>query len=443
MPKTEKDAQLIRGITFYRVIATNFLDGLFPSESLYPSEDLYPSDGVSAYAISPEAKITIYPEKRSGVDTMIKFTDPRLYLKGVGNVVLTDPDDGNILYQSDKFTTGQVTSSLELGEIRAGIGMPIVAMLPNNAGVTVDFSAADFDFFMKAARSGATVSYGAPVPACQTVLASGTSISIDVSTGTPVANSGMSEVQCYVQHVGEAGLMSATGVPYALDASSGAVTGFTAVSGEQYKVWYFVNKGTAAIAKLTTLMKPRVVHFMAQFPVYENATGKPNAGTMKGNLYVVIPRLALNPDGSVNGDNGTADTTSITGQALAYSGDVVSATCDECGEVGSDLAYYIYSPCSDADVVRGLVVVGGVVAVTKSTTAQIPVRLLMPDNSLSVPTSYSEGFTYTPDGLPSGTTVSNSGLISAGSTTGDGEVEISLEVGEKTFTTVLNVEVTA
>ena len=84
---------------------------------------------------------------------------------------------------------------------------------------------------------------------------------------------------------------------------------------------------------------------------------------------------------------------------------------------------------------------GGVVSVTVSDTAQIPVLFVMPDNSLVAPSDYGNGFTYTGSGLPTGTTVSSSGLVSAGSTAGSGEVEISWTDGESTFALPVNVEV--
>lgn len=374
---------------------------------------------------------------------MIKFTDKSLFVKGVGSAVLTDPDTGEINYESDKFTAASVTASVDLGEIRAGLGNAIVAMLPTNSGIAVEFTASDFNLWAKAAQVGSDVTYGAPVPVCQTVTALTSALSIDVSGGTPVAQLGMSDVVCYVQKVGESSPISADGVPYPVDSVTGLISGFTATSGEQYKVWYFINKPTAQKAVIGTLMDPKVVHFSASFAVYANSNGKSNAGTRVGWLYVVIPRLKLNANASLNGDQTNADTTMISGQAISYDEDVVSATCDECGEVGNDLAYYIYSPCSDAEVVRGLAVVGGVVSLPVSTSAQIPVKLVMPDHSLVDPASYSDGFTYEAEGAPTGTSVGTSGVVTAGSTAGDFEVEVTYTDGVNTFTLPVNVEVTS
>ena len=56
---------------------------------------------------------------------MINFTDDRLYVKGTCNVLLSDPVSGNIYFQSDKMSTGNITPSTNLNEIRAGLGNPI------------------------------------------------------------------------------------------------------------------------------------------------------------------------------------------------------------------------------------------------------------------------------------------------------------------------------
>lgn len=374
---------------------------------------------------------------------MIKFNDPRLFVKGTSNVVLTDPVTGNIKYQSDMFNTGNITTSVNLNEIRAGIGNPVVAVLPSDAGVNVEFTAADFSLWEKAAQVGAPVTYGAPVPKAQTVTASGTSISIDVSDGVPVAQLGMSDVVCYVQEVGSASLLANDGHAYPLDPVTGAISGFTATATKQYKVWYFVQKATAQKASINTLMDPEPVHFCAAIAVYKNTGNTGTSGTLAGWLYVTVPLLQLTANANITADQTNADTTVVTGMAISASEAVVSPLTDECGEAGNNLAYYVYSPCADADVIQGLAVVGGVVSLPVSSTAQIPVRFVMPDNSLQVPPSYSIGFTYTGSGLPSGTTVSDAGVISSGTTAGDGEILVSWTDGSDTYTVPVNVEVTS
>ena len=442
-PTTEKESWQIRTIFFYRVTAENFLDGLFPSESLYPSEDLYPSDGVTASNTSNAVRITIYPKLKKRSESMIKFTDKRLFVKGTGNCLLTDPATGKIVYQSDQFSSGNITTSVTMGEIRAGLGNPIVAMIPSDAGVAVEFTAADFSLYEKAAQVGADIAYGAPVPVAQTVTATGTTLTIDVTDGAPVAALGFDTAYCQIQVVGSSSPILADGTAYEI-AANGTISDFTATIGTTYKVWYYVSKATAQKATIGTLMDPKVLHFTASLPVYSSISSTTNSGTRIGWLYITVPALKLQANANITGDQANADTTVITGQAISYSGSVVDANTDLCGDVGSDLAYYVYSPCDDSEIVQGLAVVGGIVSLAASSSKQIPVYFVMPDNSLVKPTSYSSGFTYTGSGLPSGTSVASTGIISAGTTAGaDGEVEITYTDGVNVFSLPVNVEVTS
>lgn len=369
---------------------------------------------------------------------MINFTDDRLYVKGTCNVICEDVNNGDVLYQSNKMSTGSITPSTSLNEIRAGLGNPIAAMIPSDSQLQVDFDAADFSLWAKGAQLGASVTYSAPVPQCQTVTASGESLSIDVADGIPVAELGQSEAHCYVQEVGAASLLASDGVAYKISAA-GAIEGFTATASKQYKVWYFVQKAAAKKAVISSLIDPKVVRFIAQIAVYSNRGGS-SEGTRVGWLYYTIPFLKLQGDATITGDQNNNDTTKISGQAIAYDPDTVSATCSDCDS--STLGYIVYVPDDGAGAIVGLAVVGGVVSLVKSTSKQIPVRLVMVDGSLVVPASYSTGFTYTPTSAPSGTTVSAAGVISAGSTAGDCDCAITYTDGEETFTCEMEISVT-
>lgn len=441
-PSTELNTGQIRQIVFYRAVATNWVGGLYPADDLYPSDTLYPaSNGYTASINSNAAQITIYPQYRVRSDNpMITFTDKSLFLKGVGNVILTDPDTGDILYQSKSFNAGSVSTSVNMNEIRAGLGNPVVATLPSDASLTVEFTAVDFSLFEKAAQVGAALTYGAPVPVAQTIKATGTSLTIDVTDGVPAPQLGFSEAVCYIQPVGAASPILRDGTAYPIS-DGGVISGFTATPDVTYKVWYFIQKATAHKATIGSLMDPKIVHFSASFAVYANVGGSANSGTRVGWLYVTVPKLKMQANANISGDQTNADTTVISGMALSEDEQVVSATTDLCGDVSNPLAYYVYSPCNDAEIVQGIAVVGGLVSLPISSAKQIPVYLVMPDNTLVKPTSYSTGFTYTGSGLPTGTNVSAAGVVSSGTTAGDGEVEISWTDGENTFTCPVNVSV--
>lgn len=375
---------------------------------------------------------------------MIRFTDSRLYAKGIGEAICTDKTTGQILYFSNKFQTGNVTPSVTIGEIRAGLGNAIATTLPSDASVNVEFTAADFNLWAKAAQMGAMLRYNAPVMVCQTVTANGTALSIDITEGTPVAQKGFSKIFCYVQEVNAASPIATGGVSYDLNPTTGAVTGFTATSGKTYKVFYFVNKATAQIATITTAMDPKVVHFIATVAVFSTASGSAqNEGTRVGTLYIIIPSLKFGANGGVTGDQTSNDTTSLSGQAIAYDPDVITDGCDECTGAGSDLAYYIYQPCgSGVEEIEGIVASIGGISLKASSNYQMQPRIAMKNGELVKGDAAT--FTYTATGAPSGTTVGEkTGLITAGTTAGDFTIEVSYAAGESTFKDTCEVEVTS
>lgn len=376
-----------------------------------------------------------------GVDYfMISFTDKRLYVKGTCQAIASDPVTGQILYFSNKFQTGNFQTSVTLGEIRAGLGNPIAAIIPSDAAINVEFTAADFNLWAKAAQVGASLNYNAISPKCQTITAEGTSLTIDVTEGAPVAQYGYNEPFCYVQTIGEASPIATGGTPYPISAE-GAISDFVSVSGTQYKVWYFVNKASAQVARLSSMFDPRIVHFTAQIAVYANdVSAAQNEGTRAGWLYAIVPYLKLGGTATITGDQSTPDTTSMSGQAIAFDNTVVSETCESCGG-GSTLAYYIYVPDSTSDNISGLAVVGGLVSVAANGSIQIPVKYVMADESLVQPT-YS-ALKFTASGEPSGTTVSETGVVNAGATAGDFEVTIEYPAtGTAEYSCVCNVSVT-
>lgn len=375
---------------------------------------------------------------------MIRFTDSRLYAKGIGEAICTDKTTGQILYFSNKFQTGNVTPSVTIGEIRAGLGNAIATTLPSDASVNVEFTAADFNLWAKAAQMGAMLQHNAPVMVCQTITATTASLSIDLKEGTPVAQKGFSKIFCYVQEVGAASPVATGGVAYDINPTDGAVSGFTATTGKTYKVFYFVNKATAQIATITTAMDPKVVHFIATVAVFSTSAGSSqNEGTRVGTLYIIIPSLKFGANGGITGDQTNNDTTSLSGQAIAYDPDVITDGCDECTGAGSDLAYYIYQPCaSGEEEIEGVVASIGGISLPVSTTYQMQPRIAMKNGELVK--GDANTFTYSATGAPEGTTVgANTGLITAGATAGDFTVEVSYTAGESTFKDTCEVEVTS
>lgn len=373
---------------------------------------------------------------------MITFTDKRLYAKGICSAQLQDPSTGEVLSQSDKFSTGNIQFSANTDPLRAGLGNGIATIIASDSDTQVNFTRADFDMMTKMMAVGGSVSYNAISPVCQTVEATGTALKADVSKLVPVAQYGYSTIFCYVQEVGVGSSYAVGGVPYPIDPTTGAITGFTAESGKTYKIWYFARKPAAQVGIVNGAFNGRIVHFTAQIAVYQNVSGK-NRGTRWGWAYLIVPRLYLNPDGAnTTGDQSNYDTTTITGRAINEDADVISAECDACGGMGT-VAYMVLVPDEESDEVAGIAVIGGVVSVAASGTAPVNGKLVMKNGELVTPSPASL-LKYTIDaGTATGTTVSADGIVTAGSTQGSGTLTLQYPAeGAAKYTAQAAVEVT-
>lgn len=374
----------------------------------------------------------------------ITFTDKRLYVKGVCEAYGKNTTTGKIEYYSDKFQTGNIQTSVTMGEIRAGLGNGVAAIIPSDSAMTVEFTSADLSMWAKAAQVGGTLQYNAPTMVSQNITATGSTLTVDVTKGTPVAELGYTDAHCYVQEIGAASPIATYGTAYSINTTTGAVTGFSAVNGKQYKVWYFVQQANAQMATISSMFDPKVIHFTARMAVYANDSGSATTdGTRVGSLYCIIPNLKLGGNANLTGEQTTNDTTSLSGQAIAFDEDVISANSGECSASGGIYAYYVFVPCAVDTGIQGLMYIGGVVAVKKGATTPAQFRLVMEDGSSIIPDN--AFMTYNMTTAVQGVSVDGAtGVITAtASATGNGELTGTYTNGDLTFTCPVNVTVVA
>lgn len=366
---------------------------------------------------------------------MITFSDPYLYAKGTCNVIVSDPQTGDIDYQSSKVQTNQLTTSVDLGAIRAGLGNGIAIQLASDATVDLSLTAADFDLGARGLQVGSTPFYSAPAPQCESVTATSGTIAI---TGTAVAPQGFGKKLAYVAEVGASNPIGTAGTAYTID-DSGNVVGFSAASGKTYLVYYWAQVANARQLTIYSAFAPAIKHVTAQIAVYSTeGSNSGTRGSQVGWLYYIIPRMQFSGNAATSGDQTAAATTELSGTALTYEAAMATGVCVDCAT--PEMAYMIYVPFDATEGVVGLVVVGGTMSLVKSTTKLIPVKLYMADGSLAQP-DYS-ALTFTATGAPSGTTVgAHTGIVNAGSTAGDFETTVQL-TADTSISTVLNVSVT-
>lgn len=368
----------------------------------------------------------------------VKFTNPADYLMGVCSATFRNTETGDVEYWTDKVTDFEESQSSNEVVIRSGMLNPISTIINTDSDMQVTATTAAYSMKMQMMQIGGSYGANGIVPRCKTVVASGTSLTIDVSDGTPVAAPGYSDIFCHVQTVGAAGTIENTGDVYALDASTGAISGFTATASTQYKVWYWVNEATAQSGVVYGAIMPGVYNVTFQQPIFRNITGNANEGTRVGWLYRVYPMYRLAGSTGSAGSQTSNGTTNLSGRVLTYDEDTISATCDDCTTGIS--AYYFAVYDDNAEAIEGLALIGGVITVPQGGTAQADVKVALAGGGFATPDP--AFMTYSMTTAITGVSVSATGLLTAtGSASGDGELTATYNDGTNTFTLPVNVTV--
>lgn len=362
---------------------------------------------------------------------MIQLNNKYLFAKGTCNVVVSDPATGNIDYQSNKVQTSQLTTSVSMNEIRAGLGNAIAIQLPTDSAINLELTAADFSMAARAMQLGSSVTYNAAAPVCEVITAASTTLTLS-TTSTPVAPQGFSKAIAYVSDG-----VSDAATAYEID-NSKTVVGFTASIGTTYRVYYWLNNASAQQLTAYSVFAPAVKHVTIQIAVYstENVNSA-SQSSLAGWLYCIIPRMQFSAKADTDGSQSSNVTSVLSGTALSYDPESDVTVCTDCGL--SELAYWVYVPNgSVTQNVENLAVIGGGLSLVNGTSAQIPVRFLMEDGSLVVP-DYSL-LTYTP-ASNAVATVSSTGLVTAA---GVGNTTIAVKItADQTKTATVPVTVTA
>ena len=360
---------------------------------------------------------------------MIQLNNKYLFAKGTCNVVVSDPATGNIDFQSNKVQTSQLTTSVSMNEVRAGLGNPIAIQLPTDSAVNLELTAADFSMSARAMQLGSSVTYNAASPVCEVITAASNTLTV---SNTAVIPQGFSKKIAYVNDG-----TSAASTAYEIN-NSGEIVGFTATAQQKYKVYYWIANASAQQVTAYSVFSPAVKHVTMQIGVYsvENASSA-TQGTLVGWLYCIIPRMQFSAKADTDGSQAGNVVSMLSGTALSYDPDASDAVCTDCGL--SELAYWLYVPNgSTTQSVEALAVIGGGLNMVAGNTAQIPVRFLMEDGSLVVP-DYSL-LTYTP-ASSAVATVSSTGVVTAA---GAGNTTIAVKItADQTKTASVPVTVTA
>lgn len=365
----------------------------------------------------------------------VQLNKSPVYVKGTAEMWVRDIVTGDFIGYSNKIDTSNFTSSVNAGEIRAGLGAPIVINIPDSATFSGEVTATDFSLDARQLATGGTLKYNGTAPVMENITATDTTLKV---TGNPVSAYGEpSNASTYTCFVGS------DGVNYTVDPVTKEVQGFTAQVGQTYCVRYFVELASAQELAIPTQFNPTVANVTIKMAVYGAQGGSAMNGSRVGNLYIVIPRAQfINGDVGVNGSQTEAATTPWSFQALSY--EEADVTCSECALDNSVLGYMVFVPCgTDAatSAVKALAIVGGIINVKQSETAQTPVFYVMDNGQIVTPTYSDLTFKVAADGGEIAEVGEHTGIITGSSA---GKTTITVTVTAKpTLTATANVNVTA
>lgn len=370
---------------------------------------------------------------------IFNFGDKRLIVQGVVEQTMFDPITGNIIGYDNVGNDVALNYTFELSEVTGGFQNQLVGMIPHTTRLTGTYTSAAFSLHQRALLSGGTIEYGGVVPLCKVIKATGTTLTIPTSDVTlaKAYSQPASDTMGWCQ-VRVHGSTSYQGANYYVNLETGVIQNFTATDGTSYDVFFYGVNASAQVLGMSASANPSVVSIRQKWGVYAKQNGQAGQGTLQGYLYVEVPRAMLNGDAGLDGNQTTNTTTNYNWTAVTPDNDVPA--CADCGDDAENLMFYVYAPCGDPnESVVALTVIGSGIAIASGETAQIPVKLVMPNDTILQPL-YSS-LTYSKTG--SGFTVSDSGVVT-GTSAGSGTVSISLTKSDGTvLTTTCPVTVTA
>ena len=367
----------------------------------------------------------------------ITLGSPALFSKGVAEQVIYDPQTGNIIGYDNVASDAAITSSVNLQEVTGGIGNAVVGVIPDSTRLTGTYTSQAFSLQTRKLITGGALAYNAVAPVCETIVANSATLTV---SKTPAKHYGQpaSDGTCWC-YVKEQGAATYPGTNYAVDPSTKQVQNFVATASHTYEVFYFSVNASAESLAIPAVFNPTNVALSIKYAIYAKQNNAVSGGTLQGWLYVVVPNAILTGDAGISGNQTTNATTD--GAWMAMSPDSNGLTCDDCGNAGANLVYYVYVPCGDAtQSVVALAVPGGAISVADGASKQIPVKYVMDNDTLVQPTYTDLAYESAATGTA---TVSSAGVVTgeaAGSTT----ITITLErAGLPTLTTTCAVTVTA
>ena len=225
------------------------------------------------------------------------FGDPRLFVMGT-ELTMYDPANGNVVGYDNVGTDGAINYTFDFTEVTGGMQNKLVGLIPHSTRLTGTYTSQAFSLAHRALLSGGTLSYNAVAPVCETIKATGETLTV---TQTPAKSQLQSENDTYAWcYVRPHGASAYEGVNYGVDISTKNVQNFTATANTYYDVFYFTEWTSAQQLALPDAANPSIVSIQQKWAVYAEQNGSRAQGTLQGYLYVFVSRALLEGDAGIS-----------------------------------------------------------------------------------------------------------------------------------------------
>jgi len=340
-----------------------------------------------------------------------RFGGAPLIAAHIAEQIFFNPETGDIVGYDRVPVTAAFQAKADLFEIAGGMGNRLVGVIPDTVRFTGTWKSAAFSFRIKEKIMGGAIAYNAAAPVTETVTGAGGSLRVSRTPSVNLAQEPGEGPICYVRVHGEA---KYSGEAYRIDPATGVVLGFTAADVEEYDVLYTAHRANAFSLPVPSAWNPVAMTIQTKIGIYSVRRDSRRAGSQVGWLYCIVPRAILSGDAGFSVSQ--TENAPTDGSWTAIPEKEKSVLFWDCLEKPV-CARYVYVPCADeTDAVEALAVPGGGLTLRAGETAPIPVKYLMPDNSLVQADCARLGYISQDAGIAE---VSNDGLVrgvSAGAT---------------------------
>lgn len=357
-----------------------------------------------------------------------------LFAQGIYKFDFYDLTTDELLFQSKTITEGNIATSVNLNEIRGGIGNGTLIQIPSDATLTVTMTAANFSLAGLALNTGSTIMPNGIYQVHDTVTLEekavegeeGKTVVVGKVPSEPVAALGSvtKEIIGYIN----------CNEKVTIDPKTKEFIVEGGVAGDKVCIYYYTQSASAEIFRIGSNFSPKIGRAVLSTPLYTN-NGVGSGSIVAGELQIVIPKAQLNGDLTLDLSQ-TANATTVLNMTALVDNEV---QVGECPSDDGTLGYIVQILATGSiwDNIDNLVAIGGGIALEAGETETLVIKGYSNSNtSVLENVPYADlKFTSQDEAVA---TVDENGIVTA---VASGDTDITVEYEEKGLSTRVDVEV--